>query len=199
MKRINQTLFIFALTAILSACGSTPFNYEYGYQPDNFEELKTYRWAKDKTRRAIPEIANQLVASADEVMNKKGFKLKKTGEVDFILSYDITAQPQIDVNSHKIYGGVGLGFSWRRNEGVTKDPLKVAGKGHVTKIVGKGTIIIDASHPVTNQVFWRGIASKELNMEARSDIAEPAVNVVKAKKQTDKATKEMLSHFPPDF
>ena len=196
--RLTQKLALVFSLILLSACSSTPFQYEYGYTPTKFEELKTYRWAPDKVRRAFPELAIQLVATADEQMADKGYQLIEKGDADFVLSFEITAKPDIDVNSHKVYGGVGLGFTWRRNEGFQKDPLKVEGTGYVAKIVGQGSIIIDAINPETNQVFWRGIASKELDLKTSSSTAEPIIDVAKAKKSVKKATTRIIEQFPPD-
>ena len=196
--RLSRAWIGLFLVLLLSACStSKPFTYEYGYKPTDFSALKTYRWAPDKKRRVIPEIAENFVKSTNEELQKKGFVLKKDGDVDFIMSFDITAKSNIDVNTYQIFGGTGIGFNWRRNTGFQKDPMKVSGTGRTAKMVGQGTLILDAVTPGENSVFWRAIATKEIKIDGDLDSMDRMVNVAEQTKGARRAAKQMLSQFPP--
>lgn len=197
MTKCIRATCLLVIATLINAC-SSPVHYESGHQKVDFSQLKTYRWVPDKVKRPFPEIANHVVATGNKELKSKGFVLKPKGDVDFLMSFDITSESDIDVSTHQIFGGIGLGFEWRRNQGIATGPYHKVGDSRSAKIVGQGTLILDVINPANEQVIWRSVASKEMNIKHDPDSTDPAINVYKASKTVDRAVAYMLEDFPPE-
>jgi hypothetical protein len=128
---------------------------------------QTYGILEAKPRAEVPEdprfgpLLDQHTEDAiDEVLRRRGYQLRTSGPVDFLVSYsNEVRREQRTVGSPVSIGvgyggyvgsGIGIGTGWAGPSRAT------------TRTLAKGTLVIDMLEPETNRVVWRGWAKDTL-------------------------------------
>jgi len=196
MTKFFQTIVLMLAIVLMAGCTSS-IQYKAGHKDYDYEQLKTYRWASNEKSKLFPNVTQYVEQSGNKVMQGNGFVYQAEGEVDFLLSFDLTVDHELDVNKHEFYGGIGLGFVLKRDQGISTEPYHVVSTEKTATIVGAGTLIIDAIEAKTNQVLWRSVASKDMNIKIDPMSTGPLVDSHRAKESIGRAVKRMLKDFPP--
>ena len=176
---------ILALSLLLLGCATIPVNYDYDRQA-NWSSYKTYDWyaasarAKGKAAGVVNPIMDSRVRHAvEQELATRGYKLEKTGEPDFLVTYYPVYQDHTVVTQSGMYGGWG----YRRPFG-----YGVAVPFTDVYQYRDGAIVLEIVDHKTNQMVWQAIGQGAL-----TGIVDPR----DADEQVAGAVKQILARFPP--
>jgi hypothetical protein len=144
----------------------------------DFNQFKTYKWVTMKDALQLDELtADQLIATVDVELAKKGLTKSKTDKADLWVGYQI-ARPGQKQLSH-----FNIGASYGSAAGANS-----ATAGATTTTVHTGQLVLDMYESVKQQLVWRGVVSEAIDADA---------NPAKKQKHMDKAIEKLLKEFPP--
>ena len=190
MNRVKRREFLYRMIAGLivlggSGCATTIDTFvDYDRQVD-FSEYKTFSWVSEHPlivppiieHAANPFTESRIQDAISSELRARGFTFKPVGsDVDFVVSFSITARKEISVESYPVayrgrwgWGGATIG------ESVSVDSTT------------EGTLSIDIFDEASKSPAWHGWARKKLttaDKRLRSSIISDAVA-------------EILKGFPP--
>jgi hypothetical protein len=143
----------------------------------DFTKFKTYAW-KAGTPAANPLMEERIRTAIDAQLAKKGLT-KSEGAADcYVYSHTkSSASQRVDMNTFG-YGGYPGWGGWGGWGTTTVN---------VTNVVD-GTMMVDIVSAETNQLAWRGVATKTLFPDTKPEKVEKIIN---------KSLGEMFYNFPP--
>jgi hypothetical protein len=164
------------LLGILSMIGgSTPAQeVTYNYMPGtNFAKYHTYKWVSILSNIHPNQIVDQEIKQAiDAQLAAKGFVKTDGDKADLFVGYQCSVDQERQWNAW----GMGGGLRW-------------GGMGSAqSSTISNGTLAVDFYDPTSQQLIWRGQATKTLN---------PSNNQQKDMERLNKAMAKLLKHFPP--
>jgi hypothetical protein len=174
---------LFAITLI--ACSGVQVSQEY--IPDYYySSLKTFIW-KPKGNQAYGIADNELVdkgirRAIENTLLAKSYSKVDTYTPDFFVSYFVTVEQKANdsgVSDGNSSGGSGQG-------GYGGVGFSADGKPRDYK---KGTLLIDVTIPIGNQIIWRGISTQPLAEHISPDEATAII---------DETVEKVLQQFPPN-
>ena len=181
----SKPLLLALTLTLLGGCARIPVSYDYDRQA-NWSGYKTYDWyaarpqAKDKAAGVINPIMDSRVRHAVETeLAARGYKLEKTGDPDFLVTYYPVYQNHTMVTQAGMYGGWGYHRSFGYGVGVPFSEVYQ---------VREGSIVLEVVDHKTNHLVWQA-----LGQGALSGIADPR----DADEQVAEAVKQILARFPP--
>jgi hypothetical protein len=148
----------------------------------NFAAFKTYA-QKEGTKVGQPLIDDRIVAAIDNTMAAKGFT-KVDANPDVIVIYHVAFDKQKDIStfSSGYGGGYGpYGYGWGGGWGGGTSTTQV-------RDILIGTLVIDMADAKKGQMVWRGMATKEVNPQAKPEKRDKNIN--------DAVTK-VFKNYPP--
>jgi Domain of unknown function (DUF4136) len=171
-------LFVaFLLAVALGRVAAQSVNVNFDSHTD-FNQFKTYRWVTIKDALQLDELtADQLIATVDVELAKKGLTKSKTDKADVWVGYQI-ARPGQKQLSH-----FNVGASYGSAAGANS-----ATAGASTTTVHTGQLVLDMYESVKQQLVWRGAVSEAIDADAKPS---------KKQKHMDKAIEKLLKDFPP--
>ncbi len=211
MKVLSITLGSFMLL-VLASCSSTRVLTDYN-RDASFTHLRTYAWidrsadAGKKRAFASPLLDRHIRVAVDNALARMGYQKVTSGMVDFRIAHHVAADEKVDVSpsysyydygyrghryghgsygyrhyGHGYYGGYGHqgGHHGHLGSGYSYG-------GYVNEYL-EGTLILDIIDAQTNEIIWRGSASKALDQDPDPDKVRMYVN---------KAVEKILEKFPP--
>ncbi len=173
MKRLALLIVVAALTA----CSSIHVATDHDAKAD-FSRLHAYAWApREKPANPIVEntlVSNRIKDAVDRELAAKGFRRVDGRGADFLVDFATSARSHVDVRTWPTWcwGRVGRGF------GGWHDRVEVI------QYV-QGTLVVGVVDPATNDLLWRGTATRALDEDSGSE------------KRVDEAVKAVLAEFPP--
>jgi hypothetical protein len=181
MKRILCFVPALLLLAGMAAAQDVRYNYD---KAADFTKYKTYKWVEIKTSDKDELIDNQIRATIEAELAKKGLTKSDSDNVDLYIAYQfaISTEKQVDTFST----GYGYGGGWGRYRGY-------GGMGTTTGTATTSTLYIGSLQldfydvPTKNTVF-RAVGSKTIDTKAKPD---------KQQKNLAKAVQKMLKEYPP--
>jgi Domain of unknown function (DUF4136) len=145
----------------------------------NFLQYKTYKWVTIKDALQLDALtAEQLVATVDVELAKKGLAKSNSDKADLLVGYQM-ARPGQKQLSH-FNAGASYGSAAGANS---------AAAGATTTTVHSGQLVLDMYESVKQQLVWRGVVSDAIDANAK-----PA----KKQKHMDKAIEKLLKDYPPE-
>ena len=166
-KMLAVPLFLIALTTAVFA-DNVKTDYDHSA---NFNQVKTYSWAKIKTKNSIWN--DRVKGAIDKELAAKGWtQVPSGGDVSLVAIEKTSVQQQYDT----FYDGLG-GFR------------RFGGFGESTTTVDNykvGTLIVSMFSGNSKQLIWRGTSSSDLS-------GNPDKNT----KKIDKDVAKMFKNFPP--
>jgi hypothetical protein len=166
-KMLAVPLFLMALTTAIFA-DNVKTDYDHSA---NFNQVKTYSWAKIKTANSIWD--DRVKDAIDKELAAKGWtQVPSGGDVSLVAIEKTSIQQQYDTfyddfGGFRRFGGFG--------ESTTSvDNYKV------------GTLIVSMFNGNSKQLIWRGTSSSDLS-------GNPDKNT----KKIDKDVAKMFKNFPP--
>src|ERR1700745_2065489 len=166
-KMLAVPLFLMALTTAIFA-DNVKTDYDHSA---NFSQVKTYSWAKVKTKNSIWD--DRVKDAIDNQLAAKGWtQVPSGGDVSLVAIEKTSVQTQYDpfyddLGGFRRFGGFGESTT-------TVDNYRV------------GTLIVSMFHGNSKQLIWRGTSSSDLS-------GTHAKNT----KKIDKAVAKMFKNFPP--
>jgi len=168
MKKTLTTLVLaIVLTPALAMAQKVSYDYD---KTTNFAALKTYAH-KDGTKVGQPLIDDRIVAAIDTQMAAKGFT-KATANPDAVVVYHIAFDKQKDISTFSSGYGGGYGpYGWGWGGGW-------AGGTTTTQVrdILMGTLVIDIADARKKQLAWRGMGTKEVDMQAKPEKRDKNLN-----------------------
>lgn len=167
---------IAALVLVPAALVAQKTSFDYD-KTANFATFKTYG-LKDGTKVGNPLIDNRIVAAIESELAAKGLK-PSAEKPDITVIYHVAFDKQKDITAFSTGGGP-YGYRWGGGWGGTTDV-------RVNEIL-VGTLVIDVADANKNEVVWRGMGVKEVDVQAKADKRDKNINA---------AVKKILKDFPP--
>jgi hypothetical protein len=155
-------------------------SYDYS-KTANFAAFKTYA-QKEGTKVGQPLIDERLVAAIDAELALKGFT--KSDNPDVFVVYHVAFDQQTDISTYSsgYAGGLGpYGWGWGGGWGGGMTSTQV-------RNIVVGTLVIDMADAKANQMAWRGMATKEIDTQAKPE---------KRDKSIASAVKKIFKNYPP--
>jgi hypothetical protein len=146
----------------------------------NFAAFKTYA-QKDGTKVGQPLIDDRLAAAIDTELTAKGLTKTETNP-DLVVVYHVAFDQEKDISTYSsgYAGGYGpYGYGWGGGMGTTSTQVRN---------ILIGTLVIDIADAKAKQVAWRGMATKELDPQAKPE---------KRDKNISNAVKKVFKNYPP--
>ncbi len=169
----------FVTAAALVLVGTIGFAQSVTYDFDksvDFPKLRTYAWVPGTTLDD-PLNHQRVVAAIDAQMAKKGFsKAEARAAADVLVAYHATFDRNLQIN------GFSSGWGGYRYAGGTR-----SGTARTEQIL-TGTLIVDMVHAATKTIVWRGVASKDIDVNAKPEKRDKSIN---------KAAEKLFKNYPP--
>jgi hypothetical protein len=166
------------VTAGLALLGRTAFAQNVTYDYDkaaDFSKFQTYAWVRGTNLN--DEINHKRIVDAIDVqLTSKGFaKVEPRANPDVLVAYHATFDRDLRISGFSSGWG-GYRFGPNRS-----------GSARVDKIL-TGTLAVDMVDAKTRGIVWRGIASKEVDVNASPEKREKNIN---------KAAEKLFKNYPP--
>jgi hypothetical protein len=168
---------VFIVAAGVALAGSVAFAQAVTYDFDraaDFSRFKTYTWV-DGTRLSDDLNHQRVVNAIDSQLARKGFgKVDSSGNADVRVTYHIAVEKDVEFNGSSTgFGPYGLGGSRRGT--VRAQEILV------------GTMIVEMTNAATNKVVWRGVATMDIDRDAKPEKREKSIN---------KAAEKIFKNYP---
>jgi hypothetical protein len=160
-----------ALPAMVQA-QKTSYDFD-GSAP--FSNFKTYAWTEG-TLAGEPFFDRRVETAIDSQLAAKGLTKSETNP-DLYVRYHVGLGLQRSVDGW--VGGADGGYGWRGGSGSVDLRLNE---------LPTGTLVIDLIDAAKQQLVWRGVGTKELDLEARPEKRDAAIA---------KAVEKILKNYPP--
>jgi hypothetical protein len=186
MKRIALVLIVLFLLAAGTAAKDVRYTFD---NKADFPKFKTYKWVpiKDATKDAVKVgdlLDKQIQDAVDAELAKKGLTKTNADTADLSIGYLAGIGTEIQFSSYNTGWGYGPGWSggtWYKGGGGMTTGPNVYG-------IYAGQLAIDISDSANHALVWRGLASKTIDPEAKTD---------KQQKNLTKAVAKLLKNYPP--
>jgi hypothetical protein len=164
-------------TVGLALLSTTAFAQDVSYDFDkgtNFSGLKTYAWVRGANLN--DELNHERIVNAvDAQLAAKGLdKLERSENPDVFVAYHAAFSSDLQVNGYSGWGGYRVG-------------TRRAGSGRVEEIL-VGTLVVDLVDAKTGDVIWRGIARKDVDVDASPEKRDRNIN---------RAVEKLFKKYPP--
>jgi hypothetical protein len=143
-------------------------SYDYD-KTVNFSALKTYAWAPDGNIQ--DELTHKrVVAAVDAQLAAKGMRPVEAGATpDVIVTYRAGVRQELEVNGY-------TGYRLNRWSSARVEQVPV------------GALLVEMVDAKTKEVVWRGMATKDLDVDASPEKREKNIN---------KAAEKLFKKYPP--
>ena len=182
-RRMLKRLVI-ALAVVLSPAMLFAQKVSYDYEKSaDFTAFKTYA-LKDGTKVGQPLIDDRIVAAIEQELSAKGLT-KVDANPDVFVVYHTSFDKQKDISTFSSGYGGGYGpYGWGWGGGW-------AGGTTTTQVrdILMGTLVIDIADAKKKQLAWRGMGTKEVDMQAKPE---------KRDKSISSAVKKIFKNYPPN-
>jgi hypothetical protein len=145
-----------------------------------FAEYKTYSM-KDGTPTGQPLIDRRIVSAVELQLAAKGF-VRDDVNPDVIVLLHVALDEQKDISSFSsgsMYGPYGYG--WGGGWGTTTTDVRV-------REILVGTLAIDLVDARKKEMVWRGLGTKEIDVNAKPEKRDANIG---------KAVEKIMKHYPP--
>jgi hypothetical protein len=173
MHRAIATMMGTALAALLSTnLGAQTVSYDYDRLAD-FSGIRTYAWVPG-TNLSDELNHKRIVDAIDTQMAAKGLtKVESSANPDVLIAYQARFDKNLEIN------GFSTGWAGYR--------LGRTGTARVEEVV-IGTLAVVMVSAKTRALLWRGIATREVDLNASPE---------KRDKNINKAAEKLFKKYPP--
>lgn len=175
MKRhFLVALVLFGAAAWPLAAQSVSYSFD---KEADFSKCKTYKWVKVSNGQQLDELtADQLTATLDVELAKRGLKKSSSNEADLYIGYQIAS------GKEKPSSNSNIGLTYGAGQGGD------SAAATATTTVHSGQLILDMYNSTTKKLVWRGVISHSIDADAKPD---------KKQRHMDKAVEKLLNGYPP--
>ena len=182
-ERSIRVVLVISCVAFFAGCATWPVTTDY--DPDaQFSELRTYAWLPDQPGQPRdPRLQNDLLdarvrASVERTLAERGFEKATQGAADFLVTYYISLETRIDVQT--IHRNHRYSFRGGWVGGPTTETW-------VTEYE-RGTLLLDVLLPPERRLIWRGSTNARVR-----DRPTPEARA----QRIDGAVQAIMKRFPP--
>jgi len=146
----------------------------------DFTKYKTYA-LKDGTKVADPLIHKRIVEAIETTLKAKGLT-PNAAKPDLVVVYHVAFDKQQDITTYST--GMAYGpypYHWGGGWGMGTSTVRV-------NEITVGTLVIDMADAVKNEIVFRGVGVKEVNVQLKAE---------KRDKNITQAVTKILKDFPP--
>ena len=175
-RTVILALAMAALPAIAAAQKTT---YDFD-KTAPFAQFKTYSM-KDGTPTKNPLIDKRIIAAIETQLAAKGF-VRNDAAPDVFVLFHVALDEQQDITAYSsgpMYGGYGWG--WGAGWGTTTTDVRV-------REIVVGTLAIDIVDAQRKEIVWRGLGTKEVNVNAKPEKRDTSIA---------KAVEKIFKNYPP--
>jgi hypothetical protein len=164
-------------TLALAGCSGISTSTDWDESFD-FSALSTYAWMEQGLEGGVSEIMlRRLNMAVDDHMAASGFTKTEPDLADFLLAYHAGSQ---DRDQYDTYGyGSGGWWDGYWGGGMTTTTVRT---------YTEGTLILDVIDRASNELVWRGSASKTID---QMDSPDQRIETIR------KAVDKLMKDFPP--
>lgn len=170
--RVLASMAGLALLTTTASAQKVTWDYDKG---TDFSRLKTYTWVRGTPVR--DELNHKrIVAAVDAQMAARGFTLVEPGAgPDVQLAYHANFERDLQINASSSDWG---NYRWGSNR---------VGSARVEEIT-KGTLMVEMVDAKHGGVIWRGVASRDLDMNADPEKRDRNIN---------RTAEKLFKRYPP--
>jgi uncharacterized protein DUF4136 len=144
----------------------------------NFYNYKTYQWVNINNGQRLDDLtADQLLATLDVELAKKGLEKSQSDPPDLYIGYQIARNNDRHFAQYNV--GASSGSAAGANSGTA---------GTTITTVHSGQLVLDMYDSSKKQLVWRGVVANAIDADAT-----PA----KKQKHLDKTIERLLKNYPP--
>ena len=175
-----KTWTVLAAMALLASLGlpavvqAQKTSYDYDTTV-GFSNFRTYAWTQG-TPAGEPFFDRRVATAIDSQLAAKGLTKNETNP-DLYVRYHVALGLERSVNGWA--GGAGGWSGWPGGSGSVDLRLNE---------LPMGTLVIDLIDAAKRQLVWRGVGTKELDLEAKPEKRDAAIA---------KAVEKILKNYPP--
>lgn len=164
--------------AAIALLGTITFAQSITYDFDstaNFASFRTYAWI---TGTNVPDALNhqRIVSAISAQLGARGLtRIDRQARPDLYVAYHASFDRDLQIT--------GFGSGW----GGYRLPGSRSASARAEEIL-KGTLLVDIMDTRTQVIVWRGIAAKDINVEAKPEEREKNINKTAAK---------LFKNYPP--
>ncbi len=206
-----------AAVLVLAGCASLQVRTDYD-QGASFTPLSTYDWnggevdAGSNPALNNPLLGKHIRGAVEGELDRMGYR-KTSGTPDFRIAYRLVAQERSrffgsgyggpygygrsHFGGHHGFRGYGGRFFSPYGYGYSGAGYGYGGSGRVREYL-RGTLVLDITDARTQEVIWRGWASKSLNRDPRPEKVRMYVDEAVAEMLADFPRRQLLADFPPE-
>jgi hypothetical protein len=169
-----RILIAAALAFLTTTAAAQEVSYDFDKSAD-FSTLHNYTWVRGTP---VNDELNhkRIVEAIDEQLGAKGLhQVQGRDGADVLIAYHAVFARDLEI--HAMSSGWG---------GYRVGPSR-SGTARVEQVV-VGTLVIEVIDARTGSTIWRGIASREIDVDASPE---------KREKNIDKAAEKLFKHYPP--
>jgi hypothetical protein len=161
----------------LAAAQKTTYDFD---KTATFAQYKTYA-LQDGTKVGQPLIDRRIVAAIELQLAAKGLEPTDTNPDVFVI-YHVAMDKQKDISTYSSNVGYGpYGYGWGGGWGSTTTDVRV-------RDILVGTLAIDLVDAKKKEMVWRGLGTKEINVNAKPE---------KRDENIGKAVEKIMRNYPP--
>jgi hypothetical protein len=169
---------MFMTTACLALLGAITFADNVTYDFDrsaDFSRFRTFAWVRGND--APDELSHRrIVRAVDAQLMSRGFaRVETTSSADVLVAYHASFNRDLQIS--------GFSSGW----GAYRFGGDRSGSARVQEVV-VGTLAVDIMDARTRNLVWRGMATKEVDVDADAG---------KRDKNINKALEKIFKHYPP--
>jgi hypothetical protein len=163
-------------TISLALLGRTAFAQDVAYDYDkttDFSRFRTYAWVRG---HALSDELNhkRIVTAVDSQLASRHLRPAQPGETpDLLVAYHASFDRDLQISASG-WGGYRIGGSR-------------SGSARAEEIV-RGTLVVDLVDASTRTIVWRGVATRDVDLQASPEKREKNIN---------KAAAKLFKHYPP--
>lgn len=169
----------FVTTTALALLGTIAVAQSVTYDFDkatDFSKFKTYAWVRG-TNLSDQLNHQRIVTAVDRQLSARGLaKVEAGANPDMLVAYHASFDRDLQIN------GFSSGWGGNRFGGGSR-----SGTARVEEIL-VGTLAVDVVNAQTRTIVWRGMATKEVDVNARPEAREKNIN---------RAADKLFKNYPP--
>jgi len=187
MSSSRSMLVLLVLSALTLACSGIVVDSDYDPSAD-FTQLRTWSWLPHAGKSDDPRLDNALLdsrirAAVKSELDTKGYTLATSGTPDFQVTYHVSVEGKLDVNTvYRDYprGGYGRVGHHRGGWGYAETSVRE---------YDEGTLLLDVLQSGSGALLWRGSGVATVREESSPENRTKRINA---------AVKKILERFPPN-
>jgi hypothetical protein len=172
--RIATLVTTAALVLVSTIASAQNVTYDFDRSID-FSKLRTYTWVRGTTLQD-PLNHQRVVDAIETQLAQKGFiKVDSIASADVLVAYHATFDRSLQIN--------GFSSGW----GAPRFGGSLSGSARAEQIQ-TGTLVVDMVNTRTRTIMWRGIASKDIDVNAKPEKREKNIN---------RTAEKLFKNYPP--